>query len=204
MQRLSSLLILSMILICSGAAEASPPEWISVAGEYSFTNNVGCVVSTTGFNASFEPIPGGLVWTYTIAVQGAQVLNRDGTAPATGSLLITSSPSLYPPYPPPFAGGASLGTYSLDWTYSVKQDGTVNFVSVPGTFKGAFQSGMNAGKQYTSDNWPSMSGRISADRMTITLATQGEPVVQTVIVEDIPFPYYQICHQSTVMVRTAY
>lgn len=193
MRRISSVLIVGMILVWAGAAVAGPGAWTAaeVSGEYAFSATRSCVVSTAGFDANWVPLtttPGSKVWISTSSASGVQVFRPDGTGRQAGRDLNISTPP---------AAGASSGTFSFNFKYTVGLDGTI--ATVPGTYTGTFDSGPNAGQTITIAPWVGSTGMISGDGNTMTLSIRTPPVVETASVNG--HLSYQICDRTAVLIR---
>lgn len=192
MRRISLLLILGVILVWAGAAAAIPPAALN--GQYAYIISGGCVVSTLGFRADFTPVPGSLVFTIAVSGHGVRTFNGDGTGTTSGTTVNTASS--------PNASGSSQ-TGSQDFTYILGDDGSIAVQSGPST--ATILTGPRAGKTFTRDPLAPSSGMISNDHKTITLATDGPPVVETATTYNsdgtVYNVSYEICHQTTVLIK---
>jgi hypothetical protein len=199
------LLALKLTVVAAFATVATLPlaaqdrdahrDWIK--GTYFATGDNGCLLSPAGFYTDPGPTqftPEGPSLVQSSSVQGTLKINPDGTGSGEFEELIIT-------HPPATSAGASSSKYSVPFTYTVAEDGTLTVVF--GTLKGELLTGSSAGLCFTLSP-PPLTGRITRDKSTMLLSNT-DPTVETltlmtcsgVIVKELP----RICHRSRVLVR---
>jgi len=131
-----------------------------------------CLTSLSGFNSNLGAVTGSVVWVTMFSLNAVWTFNGDGTGTATGRSVGVASPQ---------ANGTGLGgagssdlSSVFTWTLAAGVM-TVNFSSVTGEQL----TGGRAGQTFTITNLPTMTGRMSGDGRSITLATDT-PAVETI------------------------
>jgi hypothetical protein len=196
----------------SDAGAASPK---TLKGEYAFTGTASCLFApgsdpgpgnptpgkalpNSGFNANFQPLVNATAFVTSFSVEGVTVFNNDGTGTFKGtSVAITERPTPGPTGYPSFPASASSNTFEGAFTYVVNSDDTFDTQMV-GPLTGTFLSGPRAG-QTTSVDRPPMTGLISKDGNTLTLASVA-PAVETVVFSNGDV-WPRVCHRSRVHIK---
>ncbi len=181
--------ILGVMLLWPGAAAADPQDLNHrLRGDYAFTGEAACMESLVGFTAKLTPTADG-VFLESFSVQGVRTFNGDGTGTLVGRSVGFTAPSSNP--------GAGSSDFQASFMYNVAPDGT--FTSqLSGLLTGTVLTGDRAGQTFTLD-LPPVSGIISADRESLTLAHDA-PAVETITYSNGNV-HYRICHRSRVLLR---
>jgi hypothetical protein len=195
----------------SGAAAASPKK---LKGEYAFTGAASCLFApgsdpgpgnptpgkalpNAGFNANLQPPVNATAFTVSFSVEGVRVFNADaGTIKGT-SVTITERPTPGPTGYPSFPASVSSNTFEASFTYVINDDDTFD-TQLVGPMTGTFLSGPRTG-QTTSTDVPPLTGLISKDGNTLTLASVV-PAVETVTFSNGDV-WPRICHRSRVLIK---
>ena len=168
-----------------------------VQGTWFGTGTNGCLVAAPGTGFSDTLIPTGGVSFQSSSVQGTLNIKADGTG--TGEF------TEFPLTQPPAAGvGASSTNYSVSYTYTIADDGTltVTFLSVAGQVL----TGPSAGASFNLVP-PPLTGRISQDGKTMLLSTEAPTANATAssvveILQIVGGPSFQrICSRMRVFAR---
>jgi hypothetical protein len=212
-------LVASISALCAvglvnwGSAEAASPK--KLKGEYAFTGTASCLFApgsdpgpgnptpgkalpNSGFNANFQPLVNATAFVTSFSVEGVTVFNNDGTGTFKGtSVSLTERPTPGPTGYPSFPASASSNTFEGSFTYVVNSDDSFD-TQMAGPLTGTFLSGPRTG-QTTSVDRPPMTGLISKDGNTLTLASVV-PAVETVIFSNGDV-WPRICHRSRVHIK---
>jgi hypothetical protein len=192
------MLSLSLAVITwTASAVADSPQ---LKGAYGFTGTAIRIVTPHGFNSNLEAFPP--VSLFSDAVQGIRTFNGDGTGTVTGSSVGVD-----------FDGSAASGsssTFSYSFTYTMNPDGsfTSHVAATPPATTPAITGTVTAGPRSTPTNqtftitgFPELTGQISQNAMTLTLATLT-PTVETVTYSGgTPSIVYRICDRSRVLIN---
>ncbi len=147
--------IVGVVLLWAGIVQAGPNQLLN--GDYAFTGEASCLVSNTGFNTDLTPQDGRFVVSFS--VHGVRTFNGDGTGTLKGRSV-------------GFSGGAFSSDFQASFTYDVASDGTFT-TQVTGQLTGKELTGERAGQTFTIDHFPELSGRISQDHKSLTLASDA-------------------------------
>ena len=184
-----------MILLWGEAAGADTENLNQlIHGDYVFTGEATCIVALPpGFNPNLTPRDGR--YTLSFSVQGVRTFNGDGTGALTGrSVSVTHADT------PVTLGGASSSDFQASFTYNVAPDRTFTTV-LSGPLTGTILTGTRAGQTFTITNFPLLTGLISQDHKSLTLASE-EPIVEVITYSGGPNPTeYRICHRSRALFR---
>jgi hypothetical protein len=170
MRKLGVLMIPALAMLLAPAmVSAEQDGWGAIHGTYAMTA-VGNCLHTWNPWPPFVSAPYGA----SNMVQGFFEFNSDGTGTAWGE----NWPITPPPAPAILAVGH--GAFSFHFEYKVTHEGAVTVWMTPGSFAG---TNLVNGATFTSDNCGSsepdkgckMSGMVSRDHKTMTLATQASP-----------------------------
>jgi len=182
---LFTVLLLGLATVVTLPAAAEDQDWHQLRGTYFITGDNACLLSPAGFTSSLTPVDGSAV--QSSSVEGTVRLdNGTGTGEFT-ELILT--------HPPASTTGASSSEYSVSFTYTIADDGTltVTFTSLSGTVL----TGPSAGATFTLIP-PPLSGRVARDGNAILLSSI-EPTVETLqIVGGPSLP--RICHRTRVQI----
>ncbi len=188
--------IVGVVLLWAEVAHAGPDQLLK--GDYAFTEEASCLVSNMGFNADLTPQDGRFVVSFS--VQGVRTFNGDGTGMLQGRSVGFSHPDRISISPPAFAvlGGAFSNDFQASFTYDVAPDGTFT-TQVTGQLTGTELTGARTGQTFAIDHFPELSGRISEDHKSLTLASAAPSE------EDVTFSngdvQHRICHRSRGLLR---
>ncbi len=147
--------IVGVVLLWAGIVQAGPNQLLN--GDYAFTGEASCLVSNTGFNTDLTPQDGRFVVSFS--VHGVRTFNGDGTGTLKGRSV-------------GFSGGAFSNDFQALFTYDVESDGTFT-TQVTGQLTGKELTGERAGQTFTIDHFPELSGQISQDHKSLTLASDA-------------------------------
>src|SRR5258708_184695 len=174
----------AVAMICAANAAADSPL---LKGQYGYTGSASCLLAPFGFNSSFEVVDGNSR-SNSSNVEGIRTFNGDGTgADKSTTLTLTVPPT------PGFQPNAGSSTSSFSFTYTVSEDGGWTANVVPGTNKGTVLTGPRAGQTFTVQNGAPVTGLISRDGSTLTVADLT-PTVETITYSD-GFVIHRICQQ---------
>jgi hypothetical protein len=193
MRRASLWCIVGVILLWTGAADADPQHLNELLqGDYVSTGEGTCLVALPpGFNPNLTPIDGRFA--FSSSTQGIRTFHGDGTGTAQSrSVSVT-----HPDTPVTLGGASSSDTNKGSFTYTVASDRTFTVVSGPVT--GTDLTGSRAGQTFTIDPFPVLTGLISLDRKSLTLASE-EPTVEVVTFSNGDI-HYRICHRSRILLK---
>ncbi len=155
MMRTGMWFIVGVVLLWAGIVQAGPNQLLN--GDYAFTGEASCLVSNTGFNTDLTPQDGRFVVSFS--VHGVRTFNGDGTGTLKGRSV-------------GFSGGAFSNDFQALFTYDVESDGTFT-TQVTGQLTGKELTGERAGQTFTIDHFPELSGQISQDHKSLTLASDA-------------------------------
>ena len=155
MMRTGMWFIVGVVLLWAGIVQAGPNQLLN--GDYAFTGEASCLVSNTGFNTDLTPQDGRFVVSFS--VHGVRTFNGDGTGTLKGRSV-------------GFSGGAFSSDFQASFTYDVASDGTFT-TQVTGQLTGKELTGERAGQTFTIDHFPELSGQISQDHKSLTLASDA-------------------------------
>lgn len=169
-----------------GAAQDRDRDWHQLRGTYFITGDNACLVSPLGFDPT-HLTPSGPSSVQSSSVEGTVRL-ADGTGTGQFTELILT-------HPPASSAGASSSEYSVSFTYTIADDGTltVTFTSVSGTVL----TGPSAGATFTLIP-PPLSGRVARDGSAILLSSIEPTVEHLQIVGGPTLP--RICHRTRVQI----
>jgi hypothetical protein len=187
-------------------ASADDHEWKAIHGEYAMAGAGTCLVSTSAFLDDFytsytvpgpPPFPASS-YSQGLMVAGIFTFKRDGRGSVETKQLIQT----FPPWPYPWAGSVNI---NFDFTYTVKDDGTITAAMMPGTFLATYVTGPPSlvptppapAVTYTVDKL-NFSGMVSADHKTILLGSGNE--MMTVKLSNGE-TVYSICNTARVLTR---
>jgi len=193
--------VFSSALIAGLAASSAMAESRTerLKGNFAFSGTAVCVVSSAiitptsytpppGFNADLVPL--GPTFVRTFSTLGVRTFNGDGTGSLTARSVFLGNP-----------GFANAQDVSAPFTYSVAADGTVTIDQGPNI--SVTVAGPNVGTQSSVSNVPTLVGRLSSDRNSLTSATFN-PGVETVT-QLVPGPELvtsvRICHRARTDIR---
>jgi len=170
MMRTGMWFIVGVVLLWAGIVQAGPNQLLN--GDYAFTGEASCLVSNTGFNTDLMPQDGRFVVSFS--VHGVRTFNGDGTGTLKGRSVGVTHPDRVSITPPAFAvlGGAFSSDFQASFTYDVASDGTFT-TQVTGQLTGKELTGERAGQTFTIDHFPELSGQISQDHKSLTLASDA-------------------------------
>ena len=158
----------------------------------------GKALPNSGFNANFQPLVNATAFVTSFSVEGVTAFNNDGTGTFKGtSVSITERPTPGPTGYPSFPASASSNTFEGSFTYVVNSDDSFDTQMV-GPLTGTVLSGPRTG-QTTSVDRPPMTGLISKDGNTLTLASVV-PTAETVTFSNGDV-WPRICHRSRVLIK---
>ena len=155
--------IVGVVLLWAGIVQAGPNQLLN--GDYAFTGEASCLTDLT-------PQDGGFVVSFS--VDGVRTFNGDGTGTLQGRSVGVTHPDRVSITPPAFAilGGAFSSDFQASFTYDVASDGTFT-TQVTGQLTGKELTGERAGQTFTIDHFPELSGQISQDHKSLTLASDA-------------------------------
>ena len=182
---LLAVLLLGVTTVATLPAAAQDRDWHQLRGTYFITGDNACLVSPAGFNSNLTPVDGASV--QSSSVEGTvRLANGTGTGQFT-ELILT--------HPPASTTGASSSEYSVSFTYTIADDGTltVTFTSLSGTVL----TGPSAGAAFTLTP-PPLSGRVARDGSAILLSSIEPTVEMLQIVGGPSLP--RICHRTRVQI----
>jgi hypothetical protein len=179
---------LVMVLAASSAmAQSQTPR---LKGEFAFTGSHVCVGVTppSGFSADLIPLGDSFVTTFSI--QGVRIFNGDGTGSMTARIVALGDP-----------GAANARDLSAQFTYSVAADGTVTIDDEPTDV--VTVAGPGVGGHFKISDTPTLVGRLSSDRKSLTFATfnPGVEVVTRVVPAPEQVIQVRICHRERIGIR---
>jgi hypothetical protein len=150
-----------------------------IVGKWSVSGETSCLSSSTGFNATFNPIivPGGttIVSQLTASSMGTRTFTADhrGTSEGRTNALTFPTTVFGPPPPNVNLGGASLAGINGGFGWSIEADGTLriddDFPLVQPFLEPLTRHGWTA----TIDKLPPFIGYVSKDKKTIVLSHPG-------------------------------
>src|SRR5258708_31324900 len=178
-----------VMIRAANAASDSP----LLKGEYGYTGSASCILSPFGFNCRFEVVDGNSR-SNSSNVEGIRTFNGDGTGTDKSTTLTLTVPPT-----PGFQPNAGSSTSSFSFTYTVSEDGGWTANAVPGTNKGTVLTGPRAGQTFTVQNGAPVTGLISRDGSTLTVADLT-PAVETITYSD-GFVIHRICQRSRVFIK---
>lgn len=186
--------ILLTVFVWLSESFAAPP---SLKGQYAFTGESSCLISTTvmagtpqtnsGFTADLKAK--GPSFVDSFSVHGVRTFNGDGTGTVVGTSVAITYDNVSP--------SASSQDFQFSFTYTMQPDGTFTSHVVPGSFLGTIVAGPRTGQTVTVDDF-SLNGATSQDGKSITLATDT-PAVETHSFSNGDVQE-RICHRSRVLV----
>jgi hypothetical protein len=181
-----------VILLTTASAPAGDHQGKTIHGVYGWTGPVHCLSTPSNFTDGTPNNPASLSITSNKS-QGTCTFKHDGTGEVRFTSVSTTDF-------PAASAGAILFEASYQHTYNITDDGAITIDAVPNTFVQTFLSGPNKGLHLNIDVYP-LTGWVSADYKTMTIATP-EPKVLTMTFTEIPgFTLYGICHSSFTLVR---
>ena len=189
MMRTGMWFIVGVVLLWAGIVQAGPNQLLN--GDYAFTGEASCLTDLTPQDGRFV---------VSFSVHGVRTFNGDGTGTLQGRSVGVTHPDRVSITPPAFAilGGAFSSDFQASFTYDVASDGTFT-TQVTGQLTGKELTGERAGQTFTIDHFPELSGQISQDHKSLTLA--GDAPNE----EDVTFSnrdvQHRICHRSRVLLR---
>jgi len=194
MQRIAvfSVSVAAMTAWAASAVADSP----KLKGDYGFTGSSTCVTTLDGATPNPPQMPDEVfppTSLFSDAVQGVRTFNGDGTGTVTGSsmgvdYLVNTMPA-----------NASSSTFSFLFAYTLNDDGTfTTTASTPPT--GKVTAGPRFGQSFTIFNFPVLTGQISQNAMTLTLASLT-PTLEIVVYNGAPSPVRRYCHRSRVLIN---
>jgi len=182
-----------LLLLGSGPAEGKNFNHL-LRGDYAFSGEATCLVSTAGFNTT-NLTPLGQSFVFSFSVQGVRTFNADGTGHVTARVVRITHPS------PIFPGSASSTDFEADFTYEVAPD--LTFTVETSILTGTILTGLFKNQTITIANFPKFSGRISQDHRTLTLA-HDEPTIETqtrFVGNVLQSTEQRICHRSRILLE---
>lgn len=166
MKKLAVVVMMTAIATFTPAAMASAQGgWGAIQGTYAMTAVGNCLHT---WSSPSPPFYSGLYGASNM-VQGFFQFSKDGTGTAWGENW-----PIVPP-PGPSVLGVGHGAFSFNFTYHVTDEGAITVGMMPGSFAG---TNLVNGATFISDNCGglcTMSGMVSSDHKTMTLATQASP-----------------------------
>jgi hypothetical protein len=192
----------------------------SIAGRWAFTGPQNCLSSSTGFNATLQPIfVAGVtvLGTSSTAVSGVRIFGApDAAGKGTGMVSATfhtiTHPTFLspnPPPPPPPAspivpastfriGSAAITALQSTFSYEIQGE---NVIIDDGSAVGQIVKG-SPGTIQTTGN-PRFFGKISKDRRTILLAQEDLVVEQSVFTPPAgtPFTTDRVCWRERTLIK---
>jgi hypothetical protein len=178
------------VMTCAANAAADSPK---LKGEYGYTGSASCLLAPFGFNSSFEVVDGNSR-SSSSNVEGIRTFNGDGTGTDKSTTLTLTVPPT-----PGFQPNAGSSSSSFSFTYTVSEDGGWTANVVPGANKGTVLTGPRAGQTFTVQNGAPVTGLISRDGSTLTVADLT-PTVETITYSD-GFTIHRICQRSRVFIK---
>ncbi len=191
--------VFSSALVVGLAASSAMAESHRLKGDFAFSGSAVCVISAAiitptsytpppGFNADLVPL--GPTFVRTFSTLGVRTFNGDGTGSLTARSVFLGNP-----------GFANAQDVTAPFTYSVAADGTVRIDQGPNI--SVTVAGPGVGNQSSVSNVPTLVGRLSSDRNSITSATFNPGV--EVVTQLVPGPELvtsvRICHRSRTDIR---
>ena len=191
--------VFSSALVMVLAASSAMAESHRLKGDFAFSGSAVCVISAAiitptsytpppGFNADLVPL--GPTFVRTFSTLGIRTFNGDGTGSLTARSVFLGNP-----------GFANAQDVTAPFTYSVAADGTVTIDQGPNN--SVTVAGPGVGTQSSVSNVPTLVGRLSSDRNSLTSATFN-PGVETVT-QLVPGPELvtsvRICHRARTDIR---
>jgi hypothetical protein len=183
----------------------------SIAGRWAFTGPQSCLSSSTGFNATLNPVfvAGVTVLaTSSTAVSGVRVFGAPdaagkGTGTASATFHTITQPTFLSPAPPtgasPFRIGSAAIT-TLEGTFGYEIQGE-NVIIDDAPAVGQIVKGF-PGSVQTLGN-PRFVGKISKDRRTILLAQEDLVVEQSVFTPAVGIPSTtdRVCSRERTLIK---
>ena len=148
MMRTGMWFIVGVVLLWAGIVQAGPNQLLN--GDYAFTGEASCLTDLTPQDGRFV---------VSFSVRGVRTFNGDGTGTLKGRSV-------------GFSGGAFSNDFQALFTYDVESDGTFT-TQVTGQLTGKELTGERAGQTLTIDHFPGLSGQMSQDHKSMTLASDA-------------------------------
>ena len=203
----------AMLVACLawvGQANAGPKDFNQLLrGDYAFSGEATCLVSSGGFNTNLTPVgpPVPFPHVESFSVQGVRTFKGDGTGSVVVRVVNISHPFAVPspvvvPYTPFFNRGG-VGTADVEATFNYEVAPDLTFTVETLTLTGSIDRGTRAGQTFTVTNFPQFTGRISQDHRTLTVAhvlLDSEPAVETHTFSNGDVDK-RICHRSRILLE---
>jgi hypothetical protein len=200
MKKLAVFVVIGAIatFIAAAIASADDKDWKTLHGQYASTGETTCLIAPLGFNPNLTP-KNGLGVIQTSSREGVFTFEHHGKGSADMFSRNVILPYQLPDGTtvPPSAGTQEI---TFDFTYTLKDDGTITIVVGPGPFISEALTGPDAGKTFNVEG-VSMDGVITPDGESMTL-NGGAPDVYTITPSIVSgFVTKSICHGSGVLIR---
>lgn len=217
MKKLAVFVMMAAIAIFIAAAAASAFDHDrdghhkGIIGEYGFSVSNNCTSTPAGnwqssTSSLGKVIDPALVWSNNGHANGVITFKHDGRGMVDGYAVQTPPSSTVPP-----PWGAAYFHVTYPFTYTVTADGEITIKADSDAYKQeqiSFVTDMPNGAVYTRDKF-SLTGWVSANHKTITLANPKPEVVTLTVTFSDPFPHplpspsvnKVICHYSWVLNR---
>ena len=195
----SAICSLAWVTVLAASSAMAESRTHRLKGNFAFSGSGVCVSSPAiitptsytpppGFNTGLVPL--GPTFVRTFSTLGVRTFNGDGTGSFRARSVFLGNP-----------GFANAQDVTAPFTYSVAADGTVTIDQGPNI--SVTVAGPNVGTQSSVSNVPTLVGRLSSDRNSLTLATFN-PGVETVT-QLVPGPELvtsvRICHRARTDIR---
>jgi hypothetical protein len=197
----SSVMVAGLSLaLGSFAAHARDFEKL-LKGDYAFTGEATCLISTGGFDADLTPVnaPAPFPQMLSFSIQGVRTFNGDGTGKTVARAVSIAHPFALPgtATSAPFfsRGGANSADLQGDFTYTVSPDR--KFTITTPVVHANILTGTRAGQTQTITHVPLFTGYISEDGASLTLAHE-DPTVEDHLFSNGDFSQ-RICHRSRIL-----
>jgi len=189
----------ALVLVLAASSAMAESLTQRLKGDFAFSGGAVCVFSAAiitptsytpppGFNADLVPL--GPTFVRTFSTVGVRTFNGDGTGSLTARSVFLGNP-----------GFSNAQDVTAPFTYSVAADGTVTIDQGPNI--SVTVAGPGVGNQSSVSNVPTLVGRLSWDRNSITSATFNPGV--EVVTQLVPGPELvtsvRICHRSRTDIR---
>ena len=200
MKKLAVFVIIAAIAMFTVVATASAGDYYPKAiwGQYAATGSQTCLLALCGVDTEYVPIGSGTGSVQSLNIEAVFKFKPDGNGTASMTKRSINLPPTLPTIP---SASAGVVADSFNFTYTVKDDGTVTMQVVPGTYTSTWTYGPYKGASYTVYG-VSFEGTITPDGMMLTL-NSGMPSEASLTPPIVPpcGDATLICNTSLVLIR---
>jgi hypothetical protein len=198
MMKYASISTIAVLMMCSAAAIAASPL---LKGDYAFSGQASCLYSGGPFTSGLAPtvwpgfpfsLPSGNgIFSDNFSVEGVRKFNGDGTGTVKGRTVeIVGPPSINP--------RASVGDFTMAFTYTVDGAGGYTTAVVPGSL--VITSVAPTAGQITTQDVVSLDGLIGNNSYELKLAST-DAVVETQTAQNFAFVPASVTGGAPITVR---